>query len=503
MIRRPPRSTLSSSSAASDVYKRQIPLPSPKVLSQSPSIFAKKLNLSQDGSRNSLQSSPQQQAQLLQLQQPQQQQQQNVDGLIRRRSQARRDSDAGMLMWQKQMDEQCHEIQKSIINRFYSVGTKDQGCQKNKQVFCDMINQMASVLDTAQIRILRELYENNNQKLCQIVQQYIENAAPNKIQSELLCLINTADDQYFEESSPLTKQKMNKLNNFQSVIQELYQEHLITKKQLKYFYYLYIEEEIVLLSFFEVFLATNDKSDFLENMNLLYKINFFKIKLDYEEIEQFNEIVEKQLGLLYAYNQYLSNHQKSILEKIILKGDISFLKIYEDFKKTKEKAVFIKNISKLADDKEIDIKNQERVNAQQKHIIDYREARLSLFDTFVDSKFLKDIQYVDLVYELIKDNDNKAESVYIIYEVTKNKQDYIENMTLLYEYAYLQNLVKIIKKNSKLWNEKQESFLIASIKQKDSNLLSAYELFMMQGAKEDDQIELFDTVNRFLKLKCN
>ena len=48
---------------------------------------------------------------------------------------------------------------------------------------------------------------------------------------------------------------------------------------MKYFYYLYIEEEIVLLSFYEVYLASNDKQDFLENLNLLHRINFFKIKL--------------------------------------------------------------------------------------------------------------------------------------------------------------------------------------------------------------------------------
>ena len=39
--------------------------------------------------------------------------------------------------------------------------------------------------------------------------------------------------------------------------------------------------------------------------------------------------------------------------KIIRAGDISFLKIYEVFKSTKDKTGFINNIQKLADDKEI------------------------------------------------------------------------------------------------------------------------------------------------------
>ena len=41
------------------------------------------------------------------------------------------------------------------------------------------------------------------------------------------------------------------------------------------------------------------------------------------------------------------------METIIRAGDISFLKIYEVFKQTKDKAAFITNIKKLADDKEI------------------------------------------------------------------------------------------------------------------------------------------------------
>lgn len=53
-----------------------------------------------------------------------------------------------------------------------------------------------------------------------------------------------------------------------------------------------MEEDMCILSAYEVYAITGDLEDFLENILLIDKYNFFKVSLDFDEIEQFDETVE-------------------------------------------------------------------------------------------------------------------------------------------------------------------------------------------------------------------
>ena len=51
------------------------------------------------------------------------------------------------------------------------------------------------------------------------------------------------------------------------------------------------------------------------SLNLQIIKYFFK---DFDEIEQFDEMVEKQLGLLFAYKRYLTVNHRNNLEKVMI-----------------------------------------------------------------------------------------------------------------------------------------------------------------------------------------
>lgn len=75
------------------------------------------------------------------------------------------------------------------------------------------------------------------------------------------------------------KNKVKKLNSFKYIIQDLFNSKMITKKHLKLFYYLYMEEDIAILSAYEVLLINDDLQDFLETLGMIGKFHFFKTKL--------------------------------------------------------------------------------------------------------------------------------------------------------------------------------------------------------------------------------
>ena len=54
---------------------------------------------------------------------------------------------------------------------------------------------------------------------------------------------------------------------------------MITQKQTKLYNYLYLAEDINILSAYEVYLLTEDQSDFVENLNLINKNVFFQTRL--------------------------------------------------------------------------------------------------------------------------------------------------------------------------------------------------------------------------------
>lgn len=88
------------------------------------------------------------------------------------------------------------------------------------------------------------------------------------------------EDEIDFQASPLMKNKVKKLNSFKYLIRELFATNkVITKKQEKLFFYLYMEEDMSILSAYEVYTVTEDLQDFLETLEMIGKFHFFKTKL--------------------------------------------------------------------------------------------------------------------------------------------------------------------------------------------------------------------------------
>lgn len=93
-------------------------------------------------------------------------------------------------------------------------------------------------------------------------------------------ILEKEDESIDFQASPLMKNKVKKLNSFKYIIRELFAtSKMITKKQEKLFFYLYMEEDISILSAFEVYRLSEDLPDFLETLEMIGKFHFFKTKL--------------------------------------------------------------------------------------------------------------------------------------------------------------------------------------------------------------------------------
>lgn len=197
-----------------------------------------------------------------------------------------------------------------------------------------------------------------------------------------------------------------------------------------------MEEDLVILGAFELYLLTEELQDFIENLRIIDKYHFFKTKLDLDEIEQFDENIEYQLSLLFAYKKYLNSDQFTAFEKIIRAGDNSLIELFQAFKDIKEKDKFIKEFSALAEEKSKHIKLIEQKMMESRSNDSIVEKNLETLETFKLSKFLKKVKFYELLEEMVRNQDKLIRTLFEIYEMTKDKAEFIENVELIYLHAY-------------------------------------------------------------------
>lgn len=109
--------------------------------------------------------------------------------------------------------------------------------------------------------------------------------------------------------------------------------------------------DMSILSAFEVFQLTKDKNDFLDSLNLIYKINYIKFEQQLDDIEEYDNITETQLKIVYAFQADLELSERATLENIIKLQDHSLLKLHEEYQKTKNKVSFITKVKELCNTK--------------------------------------------------------------------------------------------------------------------------------------------------------
>lgn len=154
------------------------------------------------------------------------------------------------------------------------------------------------------------------------------------------------DQRYDNISSPtnstIVEPKMQKLKNFKFLINYFYEiDKVFTLRQVKTFFYLYCTEDISILAAYEVYCETKDQEEFIQTLIQIYQIKFLQEVVDVEEIEAFDELIEQQLNILFAYRRFLNLEQRSALDKNLRAGDNSLLKLFRDFLRSKNQKLFI------------------------------------------------------------------------------------------------------------------------------------------------------------------
>ncbi len=102
-----------------------------------------------------------------------------------------------------------------------------------------------------------------------------------------------------------------------------------------------------ILSAFEVFQLTKDKEDFLDSLNLIYKINYVKFEQQLDDIEEYDNITETQLKIVYAFQTDLELSERSTLETVVKAQDKSLLHLHEVYRRSKNKPEFIRKVKEL------------------------------------------------------------------------------------------------------------------------------------------------------------
>ena len=332
---------------------------------------------------------------------------------------------------------------KDLLNRYHQ--REDLGAdkiRKNEKIFEEIMVKLPN-LATSSIDRLRILLKNNNYSLLKVLNLYEKfNYNAKKIKGEIDKLLKRdLEDLNDVPHSPSLHNKLHKLNSFKQIIHEmLVRYQFISEKQKKLFFYLYLEEDIVILGAYEIYLLTGELQDFVENLRIIDKYHFFKTNLDLDEIEQFDESIEYQLSLLFAYKKYLNSEQRTSLEKIVRAGDQSLLILFHSFQVKKNKGEFLKGFVKFAEEKTKELHQLEKKMLESKVNGSEKEKNLDTLETFRASKLLKNVKYYDLIEKLVGENHILIQTAFEIYGMTKDKADFVENIGLIYNLAYKSSL---------------------------------------------------------------
>lgn len=97
---------------------------------------------------------------------------------------------------------------------------------------------------------------------------------------------------------------------------------------MMFFQYLFLREDISLLSIFEVFEFTEDIPHFLENLKIIdnnsnkrskFVVILFKIKKKlYKKLEsyEFDEEIERQFTIIYLFGNYFEITERILMEEV-------------------------------------------------------------------------------------------------------------------------------------------------------------------------------------------
>eukprot|EP01017_Pseudomicrothorax_dubius_P044527 TRINITY_DN7537_c0_g1_i3.p1 TRINITY_DN7537_c0_g1~~TRINITY_DN7537_c0_g1_i3.p1 ORF type:complete len:1239 (-),score=274.19 TRINITY_DN7537_c0_g1_i3:62-3778(-) len=379
----------------------------------------------------------------------------------------------------------------SILDKFYDNSSL---YSKHRELFNHMMSQ-ANFLTKEDKQHLERLFDMHYRGIFDAIALYEQKGQIDDVKEILRQLLNVDSDCCTVENSPRAKIKMTKFNSFRAHLKMIKDvKKMITSRQFNSFLYLFMKEDVAVLSAYEVYLLNSDLEEFLDTLFLIEKISFLKADAILEEIrEEFDEIVEKQLKILYSLRSYLNLSTRVTLEKIIRAGDMTVLKIYQDFKKNKlNRNELVNSLVQLGKEKYYELKEVERVlkeNKNKQESINLR--RKELLQAMTLSKALKGISHLDIVNDAIDAGNCEINCIYEVLEATRDKMDFVENITLLYQKLYKERFAKVVYKLFADFESKEKLDKLIEMVKEHGSVQSIFEVYLLT----QDEADLASSLN--------
>jgi len=262
-----------------------------------------------------------------------------------------------------------------------------------------------------------------------------------------------------------------------------------------------MEEQVSVLACYEVYMYTGDLKEFLDSLFSIEKVEFFKNEANFfADIENFNDVIELQLKIIYSFKNYLSNETRATLEKIIRTGNNSVMTIYQEFKINKNKNEVIHKLVNFAEENYDIIKEYEKLMYENKMINERKHnKRKETIESFEETKLVKEISHMELVYELIDVDHELVHSIFEVFEYTKDKMDFIENLKIVYDFTFRKKIMALLTSKPEKYNftEDEIEYFESLLIKRESNIYAAFEFYLV--GKDDE--EFFETAQLILKLQ--
>ncbi|KAM3129464.1 hypothetical protein pb186bvf_018456 [Paramecium bursaria] len=396
---------------------------------------------------------------------------------------------------------ELQQFKEQFIDRFHTKKLQKYSNSDYDKMFKSVLEKCV-YLDEVEKNKMIDFYNQGNQRVQEILDKYGKNYDINNIKNDIndLLIMQSKRTDHIQSptNSAVIDTKMQKLKNFKFLITYYYEDKTFSIRQMKGFLYLYTIEDMSILAAYEVYCENKDQDEFIETLHQIYKIYSLDNIIDFDEIEQFDELIEQQLNIIFAYRRFLSLDQRTSLEKNLRTGDTTLLNIFRDFVRSKLQKKFIEELCQFADQKfvelrkiEQDIKNlkanrDERKNEYKNTIIQYNSSLMKNY-----------IKYMDVMIEAVDKDNIIIKSIFEVFNTTLDKQEFIENLQIAYQLLYRQNLRSILKALTiELQKPKtQLTYLLKKLDSEDPIMKGAFELYFLNK----DQNELKDTIDRILK----
>lgn len=206
-------------------------------------------------------------------------------------------------------EDELHEIFKNDIQNFFN---KDYPLKELK-ILQEILEKMDFKGDEA--KNLHSLLDAHHGDIHEIIYQYQQQQSIEEIEDDIkqIAQIKIQD---------LGIKKVKKFNHFNAILRNMYENDMvITRRQYNIFIYQFLEEEICTLSAFEAYLITDDQREFVENLSLIEKINYFQYNINYKQIENLKDNNLEKMKFIFSFKEKFSNQEKMLIDKMIYEND--------------------------------------------------------------------------------------------------------------------------------------------------------------------------------------